>query len=163
MASYMKNKEIISYKLLFILTCFLSIIIISGCSFRKPEDKVIHDIAFQLSQKEFVIKLDPPLARTHNSASVFLAIQENWTAEPPWTGIKLQSGKNINVGVSLKTAEDKKYSAKIIGAAVGAKGKFLQARFEPEIPTKDKITSVHLSASENITCTKVLWHNYDPN
>ena len=151
------------YKFLFIITFILPIIIVSGCSFRKPEDKVIHNKTFQLTQKEFVIKVDPPLVRTHNSASVFLAITENWTAEPPWTGIKLQNGKNINVAVSLHTAEGIKYNAKIIGAAVGAKEKFLQARFEPEIPKKDKIKSVHLSASENITCTKVLWHNYDPN
>lgn len=163
MAIYIKYKEITSDKIISIIACFLSIIIIFRCSLRKSEDKVIHDKAFQLSHKEFVIKLDPPLERTHNSASAFLGIKENWTAESSWTGIKLQNGKNINVGVSLKTAEGNKYSAKIIGPAVGAKGKFLQARFEPEIPTKDKITSIHIKASGNITCTKVLWHNYDPN
>ena len=117
---------------------------------------------FQLSQKEFVIELDHPIARTHDSASVFLVIQENWTAEPPWTGIKLQNGESITVLVSLQTDEGNKHIARIIGAATGTEGKFLQARFEPEIPKKVKIISIHLSASDNITCTKVLWHNFDP-
>jgi hypothetical protein len=85
----MKYRETIACKLLFVTNCLLSIIIVSGCFFREPEDIVIHDKTFQLRQKEFVIELDHPIARTHNSASVFLVIQENWTAEPPWTGIKL--------------------------------------------------------------------------
>ena len=139
-----------------------SVIIISGCFLRKPEDIVIYDKTFQLSPKKFLIKLDHPIARTHSSASVFLAIQEYWTAESPWTGIKLQNGENINVVVTLLTAEGNKYNSRIIGAAIGTKGKSLQAKFEPEIPKKEKIISVHLSASGNITCTKVSWHNFDP-
>ena len=149
-------------KFFLLLSCFFAVIIASGCSVRKPEDKVIHDKTFRLNQKEFVIKLDPPIERTHNSASVFLSIKENWSAEQPWTGIKLQDGKYLIVDVSLQTDEGKKYSAKYIGAAVGPRGKFLEARFVPEILLKEKFTSVHLSASGSIICTKVLWHNFDP-
>ena len=158
----MRYRGLISYKIHCVICCLFTIIFIIGCFAGKPDDLVIHDKAFQLSPKEFVIKLKHPISRTRNSASVYLAVQGNWTVESPWTGIKLQNGKNIKINVSLNTAEGKKYDAKIIGAAIGPKRKFLQARFKPEIPKKEKIISIDLSASGSISCTKLLWHNFDP-
>ena len=146
----------INYKSTILTFCiFLSV---SGCLFKGATDTIVSDKTIFLSEQGIEIQCDPPLSRTHNSASIMLVIKEEWSPTPPWKEIILQNGDKVSIRVLLHSVNGIKYSANIIGGSNG----YINGRFEPEIPKGIKIVTVVVSASSNLTCEKIFWHNYDP-
>ena len=146
----------INYKFTILTVCIL--LSVSGCLFRESTDTIVSDKTILLSEKGIEIQCDPPLSRTHNSASIMLVIKEEWSPTPPWKEIILQNGDKVTINISLNSVNGIKYSANIIGGSNGD----INGRFEPEIPKGIEIVSVVVSASSNLTCKRMFWHNFDP-
>ncbi len=137
---------------------FCCLLIVSGCLLKEAKDTIVSEKTIFLNEQGIVIKCDPPLSRTHNSASIMIALKEEWVAVPPWKEIRIQNGDMVSINVSLHSVSGTKYFANIIGKAMGC----IEARFDPEIPNNIDISSVVVSSSLNLTCEKIFWHNYDP-
>ena len=124
-------------------------------------DVILSTDAFVLvSEKE--LQCEPPLVRVRDSASLLIAIREDWQPQSPWKQIILENGKAVTLNVVLIGDDGRKYLASTIGSASSRDGKFIEIRFDPQIPADEKIRSIILKASFPISVETVNWHNFDP-
>jgi hypothetical protein len=117
-----------------------------------------HACVLDASGVEFT--LTQPLKRRFNSGSVLIELAESWTPEPPWTAIRLADGRLAKVSVSLSSDDGRVFSARILGAIVGAT-RGLNARFDPEVPKDASIRVVRISSTIPLHCLRVTWHDFD--
>jgi hypothetical protein len=125
-------------------------------------DVIFATDAFVLDSNGKELQCQPPLVRVRDSASLFIKIREDWHPQSPWTQIILANGEAVTLDVVMIANADRKYPAGTIGSASGRDGKFIEIRFDPQIPADAKIRSIILEASSPISVETVSWHNFDP-
>lgn len=137
-----------------LLFCFIHLSCLGG----GVDDVVVSSKPFLLSQVTTEFRCDPPLVRTHRSASLWIDIVRPWKPEPPWDHIVVEEVGNVIVGAVLVGSSGAQFTPAVLGSAGGA----LDLRFDPEIPNNEKIVLIRLTSSEPLDVRRVIWHNFDP-
>jgi hypothetical protein len=138
------------------------LLFIASCLFSDPVKVTVSDRSFLLSERGQEIQCTPPLIRVRNDGSLMIKIKEDWRAEPPWKQIILTGGKAVTISVVLLATDGRQFSPSIIGSASGPDGRFIDVRFNPQIPKDVKIQAVTLKASSPISVEAIIWQNFDP-
>ncbi len=130
---------------------------ILGCYYNKVYDTVISDSSFIVDSKGIEFTCDSPLMRKCNSGSVGIEVSDYWKPVPPWTSIELRDGSLSKINVILTSEDGKTFTSNIIGSAGG----MIDARFEPEIPKNVMIKVVKVTSEIQLSCRKIVWHDYN--
>lgn len=129
---------------------------LNGC-LSKPSETVISSASFMIDSKGVEFKVDQPLKRKFNSASVRMELAQAWQPLPPWTSIQLSDGSLAKVTVALFSEDGKTFMTAILGSAGG----MLNARFEPEIPKEAAIKKVKITSDVPLMCKRVVWYDFN--
>jgi len=137
----------------FFLLCLSSV----SCQTGEVVDVVVSETPLRLSPTTSVIECDPPLARTHRSASLFLDLTNDWRPEAPWDHIVVEDLGNVSLTAILVTSSGREITSAILGSA----GKYLNIRFDPELPKDEQIRLIRLDSSDPLDVRRIIWHNFD--
>jgi hypothetical protein len=127
-----------------------------GCS-ANPLETVISSTSFVIDDKGVEFKLEKPLKRKFNSASIRIKLAQDWQPLPPWTSIKLNDERLAKIRVSLLSSDGKTFMSNILGSAGG----MLDARFEPEIPKEVLLNQIKITSDVPLMCNRVAWYDFN--
>jgi hypothetical protein len=131
----------------------LPLLILASCS---PDIRTISSSKLTINQEETEIVCHPPLQRTTSTATLSLAIKEEWDVDPSWESVNLKDGRKVGINIRLISTLGKEFRSSIIGRA----GMDAEIWFKPEIPKDVKINKIVLSATQALNIERIQWLDF---
>jgi len=137
-------------------TIFLLCLVQLSCFGGGVKEIVVSGKPFLLNPVPTEIECDPPLVRTHRSASLRVELLCTWQPEPPWDHIVVEGLGNVVITATLVSSSGAQFKHAILGMAGG-----LDIRFDPEIPKDESIVLVRLESSHELDVGQINWYNFN--